>query len=359
MIANNRIEKLIKVLEEKNIEAVIVTGRRNCAYLSGFGGTSGFLVITTKKRFLFTDFRYIKQAESQAEGFEVVAIKGEKAFGPLKKVLDDEKIKRIGFEEEHVSYEYYGQMKDALDGADIIPLKDVIEDLRAVKDEFEIEKIRQAVSIADRAFAHAAGMIVPGIKEREIAAEIEYFMRKEGASGNSFETIVASGERSSLPHGTSTDKVIESGDAVVLDFGAVYEGYCSDMTRTVFAEKADRKLLDLYNIVLEAQLAAINGLRNGMAGRDVDKISRDIIAKYGYGDYFGHGLGHGVGRDVHEKPKISPASDMAVGEGMVFTIEPGIYIPGLGGIRIEDMVLIKNQSVEVLTKSGKDLMIIK
>lgn len=359
MTENKRVERLIKFFEEKNIEAMIVTSGRNCTYLSGFRGTSGFLVITRKKRFLFTDFRYIEQAESQAEGFEVIAIKDEKVSAILKKVLDDERIKRVGFEEEHVNYGRYVEMREKLYDTDLIPLKDVIENLRAVKDADEIEKIKQAVSIADRAFEHVAGMIVPGMKEREIAAEIEYFMKKNGAGGSSFETIVASGVRSSLPHGTSTGKIIKSGDAVVLDFGAVFEGYCSDMTRTIFMEKADRRLLDLYAIVLEAQLAAINGIRNGMTGRDVDKISRDIITKYGYADCFEHGLGHGVGLDIHEKPKISPASDMAVEEGMVFTIEPGVYVPGLGGIRIEDMVMLENNNVHVLTRSGKDLMVIK
>lgn len=359
MPENKKVGRLIKFFEEKNIEAIIVTNDKNCAYLSGFRGTSGFLVITHKKRFLFTDFRYIEQAESQTESFEVIAVKDEKMSAALKKVVDDQKIKKLGFEEEHVSYECYGEMREKLHGTDLIPLKDVIENLRAVKDADEIEKIKQAVSIADRAFEHVADMIVPGMKEREIAAEIEYFMKKNGAGGSSFETIVASGVRSSLPHGTSTDKIIESGDTVVLDFGAVFEGYCSDMTRTVFMEKADRRLLDLYAIVLEAQLAAINGIRSGMIGRDVDKISRDIIAKYGYGDYFGHGLGHGVGLDIHEKPRLSPTSDMVIRNGMVFTVEPGVYMPGLGGIRIEDTVMLENNNVHVLTRSGKDLMVIK
>jgi Xaa-Pro aminopeptidase len=225
-----------------------------------------------------------------------------------------------------------------------------------VKTEKELEKMAKAADIADQAFHHIIGYIRPGVTERAVALELEIYMKKLGASALSFETIAASGVRSSMPHGIATDKIIEDGDFLTLDFGCVYDGYCSDMTRTVVVGKATQKQKKIYGVVLEAQIAALNAIREGINGIDVDKIARDVISSRGYGEYFGHGLGHGVGLEVHEEPRLSPTGTKKLLENMVVTDEPGIYIPGFGGVRIEDLIVVKKDGCEVLSKSPKQLI---
>ena len=221
----------------------------------------------------------------------------------------------------------------------------------------ELDNIKMAAKIADEAFQHILKCIKVGVRERDIALELEYFMKKNNASSVSFDTIVASGIRSSMPHGVASDKIIEYGDVVTLDYGALYNNYCSDMTRTVFVGEPNRDLLKIYDIVKKAQLEGINRVKDGVMASDVDKAARDIIRESGYGDYFGHALGHGVGMEVHEQPGVSKRSDIMLEDGMVITIEPGIYVPNLGGVRIEDMVVVRDDVPEVLTKSSKDIFI--
>ena len=230
--------------------------------------------------------------------------------------------------------------------------------MRKVKDEQEIAAIREAIKITDHAFNTIIEKIKPGTAEEDIAVELEFLLRKLGASGKSFDFIIASGWRSALPHGVATEKRIAKNEFIVLDFGAIYKRYCSDLTRTVFVGEPSAKHVEIYNIVLEAQLAAIDRLKPGMSGKEVDSIARDIIKKKGYGDYFGHGLGHSVGLEIHEEPRLSPREEKIIEPGMIITVEPGIYIPNWGGVRIEDIVLVTKNGVEVLTQAQKQFIII-
>jgi Xaa-Pro aminopeptidase len=234
----------------------------------------------------------------------------------------------------------------------------VVEKLRLLKSVEEIEKIRRAAEISDAAFDFIQQVIRPGVTELEISNELEHFMKRKGASRGAFSFIVASGHRGALPHGVASEKIIEKGDMVTLDFGAVYEGYCSDITRTLAVGEVNPKLIEIYNIVRNALQLTLKHLKVGMTGKEVDAIARDYIAEKGYGDYFGHGLGHGIGLNIHEDPFFSKNSEELLQTGMVVTIEPGIYIPELGGIRIEDDVLMKEDGIEILTHSPKELIIL-
>ena len=354
---NNRLSKLRKLMVQKGMDAVLVTKRENYMYLSGFTGTSAYLVITQDSAVLMTDFRYIEQAAKQAPMYEVVKYQGSfvQALGEL---LKSRGIGRLGFEDNYLTYERYAEFEQKLGMQELIPLKGIIENLRMIKDADEIEIIKKAVKISDDAFTHILSFIKPGTSETEIAAELEYFMKKQGASKEAFDTIVASGERSSLPHGVASEKRLEAGDAITLDFGAIYMGYCSDMTRTVFLGKPCKELEKIYEIVLEAQSAALEGAHKGMSGKAVDLIARDIITKAGFGDYFGHGLGHGVGIEIHEEPRFSPSGNTVIEDGMIITVEPGIYVPGLGGVRIEDMIVINGDNPIDITGATKKMLVL-
>ena len=262
----------------------------------------------------------------------------------------------MGFEDDHMSFASYSTYNVALENIQLVPLKGLITNIRAVKDLEEIEKIAQASQIADEAFEHILGFIKPGIKEKDVALELEFFMRKKGATGASFDFIVASGHRSSMPHGVASDKVIEEGDFITLDYGCIYDGYCSDMTRTIVLGKACDEQKKIYNIVLEAQKKVIEVAKAGMTGAELDKVARDIISEAGYGEKFGHGLGHGIGLQVHEMPNVNSLGSNELKPGMVTSDEPGIYIEGFGGVRIEDLIVITEEGCKVLNKSPKDLI---
>ena len=233
-----------------------------------------------------------------------------------------------------------------------------IDWIRSIKDSDEIERIQQAVLLGDKVFEHIIKFIKPGIKETEVAAELEYTMKKLGAKGPSFESIIAAGHRSAMCHGTATDNIIKNGDTVVLDFGVIYRNYCSDMTRTIFIGDPKKELARIYDIVKKAQQAALDGIKSGMSGYDADKIARDIIAENGYEEAFGHSLGHGVGLEIHEEPRLSEKSEDILKDGMVFSVEPGIYVEGLGGVRIEDMVVLVDGKIRNFTTSPKEMIII-
>lgn len=344
-------------MSEKDMDAVLVTKRVNCLYLSGFTGTSAYLIITHDKALLLTDFRYVEQAKAQAPEFEVQRYSG-KIWDSVNGFVQNLGVNRLGFEDTGVTYAEYMEIDKTLEGVKLIPTGKMISDLRVIKDEVEISLISKAIQIADRAFEHILKFIRPGVREVELAAELEYYMKKAGAEGPSFETIVASGNRSSMPHGVASEKKIESGDAITFDYGALYKGYCSDITRTVFVGEPDRELKKIYEIVLKAQEEALKGALRGLSGKDIDLIARNIIAEAGYGDYFGHGLGHGVGLEIHEEPRFSPTGNTIMEDGMVVTVEPGIYIEGLGGVRIEDIIVINGSSPIDLTKAPKELICI-
>ncbi len=350
-----RLAKLKGKLVEEQVDALLVLQPQNRYYLTGFTGSYGYLLVSEKEDIFITDFRYKQQAQSQISGCKIV----QHGLDPLKDIknqLNNIGVKKLGFEQEYITYSQYLSFSEALEGIELKPVKPMVEDLRMIKDEMEISKMDKAINIAGDAFAHILGFLRPGITEKEVALELEFFMKRAGASGLAFTTIVASGHRSSLPHGIASDKVLEKGDFVKMDFGCVYENYCSDITRTVVLGKATDRQKEIYNTVLEAQLRAIDKIKAGITGEEADKIARDIIYAKGFTENFGHGLGHSIGMVVHEKPRVAPNATNVLQEGNVITVEPGIYIEGFGGVRIEDMIVITKDGNRNLTKVTKELI---
>jgi Xaa-Pro aminopeptidase len=352
MDTERRLASLRAKMDEEDLEALWVTGPANRRYLTGFTGTSGYVLVTLHKAVFFTDFRYMEQAAGQVKNCEIRQ-HGPNVLPDLKAALEEERIVRLGFEQEHVSYGTYLELARDLPGVELVPAKGLVEQLRMVKDAGEVEILRQAARIADEAFEHILSFVRPGVTEKEVAWELETFMRSKGADSASFDTIVASGARSALPHGVASDKPIAEGELVTFDFGAYYRGYCSDLTRTVMVGKETGKHREIYDIVLEAQMHALENLRPGMTGKEADALTRNIIQRYGYSDYFGHGTGHGIGLEIHEAPWLSVTGETVLQPGMTVTVEPGIYLPGFGGVRIEDDVVITDTGAERLTASPK------
>lgn len=350
-----RCQRVQKILAREKLEALLVTKAANRYYLSGFRGTSGYLLITSDNIFLLTDFRYVEQAKQQAPDCEIVDY-GKDWFAVLSELLQTNKVKQIGFEQEQMSYGQFQRLENKVKDVIFIGAENLIEELREVKDTLELELIKNAAFIADMAFQRLLEVIEPGIREVEVAAELEYAMRRLGSEGTAFETIIASGIRSAFPHGIASAKKIETGDLVVIDFGATYQGYCSDMTRTLVIGAATSKQKEIYNLVLEAQLAGLAKVKADLPCQEVDDVSRQIIINNGYGDYFGHSLGHGVGLDVHENPRLAAGNTLPLKKGTVVTIEPGIYLEDWGGVRIEDMVAVTYNGCEILTKTSKELV---
>ncbi len=353
-----RIAKLREKMSAAKLDAVFLAGDHNRNYLSGFTGNESYSFITLDKAFFITDSRFTEQASQQVEGYEIIETSINKTLPELVSDLADENlVKTLGFEEDVLTYKAYSEHKDRL-RCGFVPMKGLVEDIRIIKDSYELDILRKAAEIADEAFGHILKFIQPGMTEREIGLELEMHMKRNGASSLSFPSIVASGTRSSLPHGEATDKRVAEGEFLTLDFGCVYREYCSDMTRTIVIGKPSEKMVEIYNTVLEAQLQAAKCFREGAVAADVDRAGRDCIAKAGYGENFGHSLGHGVGRQVHEAPNISSRNGTVLRAGMVVTNEPGIYLPGFGGVRIEDMLVITKEGSEVMSKSTKEMICI-
>ena len=346
-----RLEVLRKSFTE--CDGVYITGKANIFYYSGFTSEDGALLITADRAVLITDSRYTIQARLEAPGFEVYNI----ADG-MAKLFEGFNPERLGIEENHLTVSGLNALKKASPQAEIVEFEKNISAPREKKDSLELERIRNAEALGDAAFSHILKVLKVGMREVDVAFELESFMKKNGASGTSFDTIVASGVRSAMPHGTASVKEIEYGDFVTLDFGCVLDGYCSDMTRTVVMGKADSRQKEIYDIVLKAQEAGLKAARAGVRCADVDAAARKIIEDAGYGKNFGHSLGHSVGIEIHETPNFSPKSTAVAEVGNVITDEPGIYIDGFGGVRIEDIVAITTKNTENLTKSKKDLIII-
>lgn len=347
----NRIEKAQGLLKRTKIGCLIVTNLLNIRYLSGFSGSSGTLLVLEESAILLTDSRYMEQAKQEVAGYCEIIQHSSNIYDDIKN--HTAKYKIIGFEANHMKVEDFELLKEKLINKEWIPIK--LDKLRMIKDETEIGYITQAVDIADKSFSQLLPKLDIGMTELEAATLLEFQLRKNGAEGTSFKTIVVSGERSALPHGQPTDRKFAKGDLVTFDFGAVYNGYCSDMTRTIVFGKADNKQKKIYNIVLEAQVTTIGMLRASITGKEADACARNIITNAGYGERFGHGTGHSLGLAIHEEPRLSPSSDDILRPGMVVTVEPGIYIPGWGGIRIEDVVVITEGAPQILTKSNKVL----
>ncbi|MCI9018879.1 MAG: aminopeptidase P family protein, partial [Lachnospiraceae bacterium] len=306
-----RVQAARKLLEEKGLDAAFIASPANIRYLSGFAGTDSYLYLSSKRQVILTDSRYTLQAEEEGKDCEVRTIKGERVYGVLlKELLEEDKVKRLGFEDGVMTWQFVKKLQEAAGdkwGEERwVPLGEELSLLRAVKDEGEIEKLARAEQIGDEAFSYILTQIKPGITELEIAAKLEYYMKSHGAQEKGFDTIAASGLHSAMPHAVPSEKVLEKGDFLTLDFGCKYQGYCSDMTRTVVIGKANEKQKEIYKIVLEAQEAALAGLRAGMTGAEGDALARKVIEEAGCGDYFGHGLGHSVGLEIHEKPALSP-----------------------------------------------------
>ncbi|CCO08899.1 M24 family metallopeptidase [Desulforamulus hydrothermalis] len=348
-----RLAKLRRLMAQREITYLMVTKPENRLYLSGFTGTAGILLIGPDTADFFTDFRYIEQVKQQSPHFRAVKVDQGSPFEAVAEVLRQYKSDKLFFEDEHLTVKQYHRLKEHLGQINPVPAGDLAEELRMVKDQQEIGIIRRAMEIGDRAFAHILNYIKPGVAERELACELEFFMRRQGASGAAFATIVASGPRSALPHGVAGDRRLQPGDFITMDFGAVYQGYHSDMTRTVVLGEPDEKQQEIYNIVLAAQLAGLAAVRPGVKAREVDEAARQVIERRGYGEYFGHGTGHGVGLAIHENPRLAAKDETVLQAGMVVTVEPGIYLPGWGGVRIEDSVLVTDEGCEVLTSSPK------
>lgn len=352
-----RVNKLQAQLEENEIDALLVTKRENIRYLSGFTGSSGVIVITSDSASFITDFRYTEQANDQVKGYDIIEL-DTSLIKSVADVVSRESIKRLGIEQDAMTVGQYRTYEKEVD-VQLIETSGIVEKLRLIKDESEIKIMKEAAAIADAAYTHIQTFIRPGRTEREVANELEMFMRSKGADSSSFDIIVASGLRSALPHGVASDKVIQTGELVTLDFGAYYKGYCSDITRTLAIGPISDELRQIYDTVLRAQLAGVEGIRAGITGIEADALTRDIIKEAGYGEYFGHSTGHGLGMEVHEAPGLSFRSDTVLEPGMVVTIEPGIYINGVGGCRIEDDVVITEDGCYLLTQSPKELITIE
>ncbi|ROX92774.1 M24 family metallopeptidase [Enterococcus hirae] len=351
-----RVEKLRKKMQEENLDSFLITSPYNLRYLTNFTGTTGLAVITLEKAFFITDFRYTEQAAAQAQGFEIIKNVGP-IFEEVADLVQKEGLRELGFEETTVSFLEYSVLEEIID-AQLIPISGMIEELREIKDEEEIAIIEKACSIADLAYDHILKMIQPGMTEIEVANQLDFYMRSLGASSVSFETIVASGLRSAMPHGVASKKIIEQGDLITIDFGCYYEGYVSDMTRTFANGDPGEQLKEIYQIVLEAQLAVLEVAKPGVTGKQLDAVARDYITKHGYGEAFGHSTGHGIGLEIHEGPNVSVRAEKQFVPGNIITDEPGIYLPGIGGVRIEDDLLITSDGNRVLTHSPKELIIL-
>lgn len=348
----DRLEALRRFLKRQELEAVVIQKPENQRYFSGFSGGEAFLYINAFSAYLFTDFRYIEQAQKEAPNFTVVRFE-KQLFAEASKTILQEGNARIGFEGDAFTYDAFVELERCLVGVQLKPVQ--LDDLRMVKDEAELAYLKKAVAISDAAFTHILTVLRPGITELEVAAELENHMRRLGSERPAFDTIVASGARGSLPHGTATAKVIEAGDLVTMDFGAVYRGYHSDITRTVCVGQGNSRQKEVYQAVLKAQLAGLNAVKSGVSGKAVDTYVRCLLMDEGYGQYFGHGLGHGVGLAIHEQPRLSPSSTCGCLEpGMVVTVEPGVYIPDWGGVRIEDTVVVTKEGCMPLTSSSKN-----
>lgn len=339
-------------------DAVLISGRSNIRYLSGFTGTFAYLVISGDKAFILTDSRYTMQARQQCPYFTLEKLARYTPPASIAKLCERENWAVLAFERHDLSFDFYDRLKSCFGRANLIPLEQAVEQFRAVKDEEEIALIRKAEHIGDAAFRQVLELVRPGVTERELAFELELAMRRAGASGLSFETIVASGVRSAMPHGVASNKKIERGDLVVFDFGCVYEGYCSDMTRTIGVGTLSEAQKDLYALVLKAQQSALAAARAGAIGEKMQDLVQAVFDKAGFGSYFGHGLGHSVGLEIHEEPRFSRNVKEQLPAGTVISVEPGLYVPGIGGVRIEDLVVLREGGCENLTTSPKELLIV-
>lgn len=353
----SRLVSIRKRMFEEGVDALYIQSAINRRYLSGFTGSAGAVLISEAEAWLFVDFRYVEQAKVESPEFSLVKV--DDFLASLKTTLKKANLTRVAFEADHVSVRDYAQLKDKVPGIEWVPSEQWTAAVRGIKDASELKKMQRAIDCADAAFTHVLNHLAPGRTEKEIALELEFFMRREGAERLSFSSIVASGHNGALPHAIPTDRALQAGDLVTMDFGCIIDGYASDMTRTVAIKSADERAKEMYALVLQAQVAGVEAVRPGRTGKEVDAVARGIIEDAGYGEYFGHGLGHGIGLEVHEEfPRLSKRGEVELQPGMVCSVEPGVYIPGWGGIRIEDLVVVEPDGCRILTRSEKKLLIV-
>jgi Xaa-Pro aminopeptidase len=344
-------------VESNHLDGILFTNLENIRYLCGFTGSDGAFLLTREEAFFLTDSRYWTQAEEEVKESQIVHYK--KKMEGIASSLLDLKLERLGFESAFLPFSSYKFLSEKIGkGTSFVPLEEDLKNLRAVKDPQELEWIRMAIEIASKSFLHAIEIIKEGISESEIAQEMEFFMRRTGSEATGFDIIVATGKRAALPHGKASEKRIEKGDFILIDFGSTFQGYHSDQTRTLICGRPSPEQEKVYRTVKEAHDRAIERIRPGIPFQEVDKAAREHIQNFGYGEYFGHGTGHGIGLAVHEDPAVNWENKSIAKEGMVFTVEPGIYIPEWGGVRIEDMVWVTRDGAEVLTYLPRDLMVI-
>ncbi|OGO07416.1 MAG: hypothetical protein A2Y61_02605 [Chloroflexi bacterium RBG_13_60_13] len=332
---------------------MVITQPENRRYLSGYTGTDGTLFLSPDRAELITDFRFTEQASREAPRYEVVEALPEALPNELARLARETGAELVAFESHHVTVAARQRWGEAAEGYELVPREGLVEGLRAVKDEQELELIRRAAAIGDAAMNHIRGSIKPGMTEKEVAWEIEAYMRTHGAEAVGFDIIVASGPNGAMAHAAVSDRAIQQGEPVVIDLGARVEGYCSDLTRTVVLGQPDQRFNELYYLVLDAQTMALAGIKPGLTGREADALARGVIEAGGYGHLFGHGLGHSVGLAVHEDPRMGKQSGSVLQAGNTLTVEPGVYITGWGGVRIEDLVVVTERGVEVLSRAAK------
>ena len=351
-MTGTRVDSIRQRLAAEGVDAFLVTTPANLRYLSGFTSADGALLISADRFFLATDFRYYEQVEREAPCVELF-----KVDKPIAAAYEDlftaAKVRRLAFESTHLTYARYQELA-AISGIELLPVKGWVEELRAVKTPEELALMRRAVAISDAVIAALPQILQPGMTEKQLAWEVEAFMHDRGADDVAFPIIAAAGPNGAMPHAVPSERVLLPGEPIVLDLGARFSGYCSDLTRTVCIGQPDARFSEIHAIVLAAQRAAEAGIRPGMLGKEADAIARQVIADAGYAEAFGHGLGHGVGMEVHERPSAGARSEDRLEPGMVVTVEPGIYLPGWGGVRIEDLVLVTDAGVDILTTATKD-----
>ncbi len=349
-----RIAGVVEIIREMGLDACILKGMDNIFYLTGFRGSEGSLVVTRGDVLLLTDSRYVTHALEVARGIRVLEVS--RKVNTLSEICERYGIRKMGFDSVHTTYDMYAKWKENLKDVDIVPLTNKIENIRSIKEPAEIQAIKKAIRIATDAFNEIFDTIRPGKTEKEIANDLDSSMRRHGADCPSFSTIVASGPRAALPHAEPSDKKIQEGEVVIIDFGAQVDGYCSDETCSIAMGDVNDKIHEIFTIVKDAKDLGLARIRVGMPVQELDMIVRGFIEEKGYGDFFRHGVGHGVGVAVHEAPSVTTASEGLIEPNMIFTVEPGIYIPHLGGVRLEDMVLIEENRTTVLTHIRKDML---
>lgn len=352
-----RQDSVRKIIDANRLNGVLFTSLENICYLCGFTGSDGAFVLTPNGSYFLCDSRYWTQADQEVKGCEIVHYK--KKLDGIASLLLDLKVKTIGFESTSLTFSLHHSLLGKLTKeADLHPLEEEIRNLRAVKDEAEMALTRTAIDLSSKAFLHIIEMLEDGVVEKEVALEMEFFMKRTGAQALGFDIIIASGKRSALPHGRASEKRIQKGDFILIDFGSDFRGYHSDQTRTLVCGKPSSEQEKVYQVVKEAHDRAIQKVMPGIPISEVDGAARDYIRNQGYGDYFGHGTGHGIGLAVHEDPVVNGDNKELVREGMLFTVEPGIYIPDWGGVRIEDMVWVTSHGAEVLTYLPTELKVV-